>query len=215
MESPRLVDELLILTINPHGRISAPTGLDYALAGGVLLELALAEQIDVVDGRPTVIDPRHRGDAVLDEALDAIAAHRRRTKRWVTRLYRGLRKRVLAHLSAAGMVHVETGRILGIFPTVRYPVQDIGFVEAVRQRVGAAVDGGGPVDPRTAALCSLIVSIGLERRLFPDRARAARRRLTEIAKGNWAGEAVRAAVLEVQAAMIAVTVAGVAAAGSG
>jgi hypothetical protein len=207
MESPRLVDELLILTINPNGRIAWTGGLDFALAGGVLLELALAERIDIVKGRPTVIDPRHRGDAVLDEALDAIAAHRRRTKAWVSRLSRGLRKRVLAHLAAAGVIHVETTRTLGIFPMVRYPVNDTGFAVQVYGRVAAAVDGADPVDPRTAALCSLIVSIGLERRLFPDRTRAARRRLIEIAKGDWAGEAVRAAVRDVQAAMAAGAVA--------
>jgi hypothetical protein len=109
---------------------------------------------------------------------------------------------------------VETGRILGIFPTVRYPLQDTGFAVGVYHRVEAAVDSAGPVDPRTAALCSLIVSIGLERRLFPDRARAARRRLTEIAKGDWAGEAVRAAVRDVQAAMAATAVMAAVAAGS-
>ncbi len=214
MENPRLADELMLLSLAPSGRVWAPTGLDFALAGGVLLDLALAERIDVVDGRPTVIDARHRGDSVLDEAVDAIAAHRRKTKAWVTRLSRGLRKRVLARLAHDGAVRVETARLLGIIPTVRYPVTDRALLAGLDGRVATAVAGTGPVDPRTAALCSLIVSIGLEKRLFAGQPiKPIRKRLNEIAQGDWAGEAVRAAVRDVQAA-IATTAAAAAAAGA-
>jgi hypothetical protein len=60
-------------------------------------------------------------------------------------------------------------------------------------------------------LCSLLASAGLDRRLFPDLPRRElRRRLDEIAQGNWASAAVRQAVRDVQAATAAAVTAAVA-----
>jgi hypothetical protein len=206
MDDPRLAQELVLLGADPAGRIAGRNpGFDYALAGAVLLDLALAEKIDVVDKRVVPLDPSRTGDAVLDEALGSIErSRRRRAKDWIPRVARGLRKRVLAQLHREGAVGIETVHVLRIFPSVRYPVTDPALVAGLRRRVDAAVRSGGQPEPRTAALCSMLAPAGLDRRLFPDLPRRElRRRLDEIAQGNWASAAVRQAVRDVQAATAA------------
>jgi hypothetical protein len=212
MDNPRLAHELVLLGLDPAGRIAGRNpGFDFALAGAVLLDLALAEKIDVVDKRVVPLGAPHSPDAVLDEALTAVAVRRRRAKDLIPRLARGLRKRVLAQLVRDGAARIETVHVLRVFPSVRYPVTDPPLVAGIRRRVDAAVRGGGTSEPRTAALCSLLAPAGLDRRLFPDvPRRELRRRLDEISQGNWASAAVRQAVRDVQAATAAAVTAAVA-----
>ena len=109
MDNPRLAHELVLLGLDPTGRIAGRNpGFDFALAGAVLLDLALAEKIDVVDKRVVPLGGPHSPDAVLDEALGIIARRRRRAKDAIPRLARGLRKRVLAQLVRDGAARIET-----------------------------------------------------------------------------------------------------------
>jgi hypothetical protein len=218
METRPLAQELVLLGLDPAGRVRGGNpGFDFALAGSVLLDLALAERIDVVDKRVVVRDRARSGDLVLDGAVEVIAqGRRRRAKDWIPRLSKRLRKQVLVQLVRGGLIRMRPVRVMWIFPAVRYPVTDPAVVSRLRERVDAAVRGSGPVEPRTAALCAVIGPAGLGRRLFPDLPRKElRRRLDEISRGNWASEAVRAAVREVEAATIAVTAAIAASAASG
>jgi len=210
----------MLLGLGADGRVVGRNpGFDYALAGAVLLELALAERLDVVDKRVAALPGAPLREPVLADALSAIERDkRRRAKDWIPRLSRSLRKRVLADLVRGGLTGMQVTHVLKVFPSTRYPVTDAAALPELRAAVEAAVRGAGTVaespvaEPRVAALCSLIGPAGLGRRLFPDLPRRElRRRLDEISRGNWASEAVRAAVREVQAATAAV--AAVAAAG--
>ena len=210
----------MLLGLGADGRVVGRNpGFDYALAGAVLLELALAERLDVVDKRVAALPGAPLREPVLADALSAIERDkRRRAKDWIPRLSRSLRKRVLADLVRGGLTGMQVTHVLKVFPSTRYPVTDAAALPELRAAVEAAVRGAGTVaespvaEPRVAALCSLIGPAGLGRRLFPDLPRRElRRRLDEISRGTWASEAVRAAVREVQAATAAV--AAVAAAG--
>jgi len=210
----------MLLGLGADGRVVGRNpGFDYALAGAVLLELALAQRLDVVDKRVAALPGAPLREPVLADALSAIERDkRRRAKDWIPRLSRSLRKRVLADLVRGGLTGMQVTHVLKVFPSTRYPVTDAAALPELRAAVEAAVRGAGTVaespvaEPRVAALCSLIGPAGLGRRLFPDLPRRElRRRLDEISRGNWASEAVRAAVREVQAATAAV--AAVAAAG--
>ena len=225
MANRPLVQELMLLGLGADGRVVGRNpGFDYALAGAVLLELALAQRLDVVDKRVAALPGAPLREPVLADALSAIERDkRRRAKDWIPRLSRSLRKRVLADLVRGGLTGMQVTHVLKVFPSTRYPVTDAAGLPELRAAVEAAVRGAGTVaelpvaelpvaEPRVAALCSLIGPAGLGRRLFPDLPRRElRRRLDEISRGTWASEAVRAAVREVQAATAAV--AAVAAAG--
>ena len=82
---------------------------------------------------------------------------------------------------------------------------------AVRRDLVEAVDGTGAVPARTAALLGLLQAVGLAGKLFPDRPkRELKARLDAIAEGNWAADAVRHSIAQLQAmiaTMAAVTAA--------
>jgi hypothetical protein len=114
---------------------------------------------------------------------------------------------VLHRLVDQGILRREEGRVLWVFPQTRYPsatgVEPVAETDA-RGRLALAVDGGGPVEPRIAALCGLVKAVGLEAAVFPDRPRREiRGRLAAVAESDWASAAVRKAIAEVEAALVA------------
>lgn len=207
-----LADELVLLAYDDEGsaKLGQPS-LGYGLAGALLVELALAGRVDVVDKKVTVLDPTPVGVPVVDEALARIAADKpRKAKAWVDKLSKGLTEKVLDGLVAAGVLRREEGRVLWVFPRTRYPspgsVEPAAETDA-RRRLVEAVRGDGPVEPRTAALCTLVKAVQYDRKVFADLPRdRVKARLKEISEGDWVAEAVRKAVEEVQAAVVAAVV---------
>jgi hypothetical protein len=201
----RLAQELLLLGVDNAGRIRGRyPRYDLSLAGAVLLDLALADRIDVQGGRLVVKDSHGVGDAVLDEAVTAIGARNLRVKQWVRRLRKGLRGRLVDQLVASGVLHAEPGRAFGVFPVTRHPVAAPAAVAGLHQRLRAAFDANGPIEPHSAALCGLIRTAGLDRRLFPERSiQDVRRRLDQISLDHYVMDAVRAAIRDIRVAMVA------------
>ncbi|GLY99228.1 GPP34 family phosphoprotein [Actinoplanes sp. NBRC 103695] len=216
-----LAEELALIGYHDDGR-PATDGLhlDNGLGGAVLLELALFEKVDVDDNRVVVRDPAPTGNAVLDAALDRIARDKpRKPKYWVSKFSKGTREQVMAGLVAQGVVREEKGKVLLLFPRTRYPAahgaEPVAETEA-RQRVRAAVAGNGQVEPRTAALCALLAATDLDKKVFADlERRQVKARLKEIGKGEWAAVAVKKAIDEVRAAVMASIIASSSAATAG
>jgi hypothetical protein len=204
-----IADELLLLGYDDAGEpaIGQPA-LDYALSGAVLVELALAGRIGISDQRVDVLQPTPTGDAVVDAALAAIAKDQKRRKPndWIGRLTDGLREKLLERQIEAGVLRREEGKVLWVFPHTTYPTVDgetPAAEVATRNRLASAIDSEGRIDPRTAALCGLVVAAGMERNVFPDRpVKEVRKRLKEIADGDWASAAVKQAIDEVHGAII-------------
>jgi Golgi phosphoprotein 3 GPP34 len=209
-------DILLLLTDDETGKsITDGTRLDYALAGSVLLELAEAGKVDVAGpgepvkkGRLYVRDPAPTGSPELDAGLALIAEKSRGPQDVISKLTKGLRDRLLNGLAQRGVLRREQGKVLGLFPTTRWPAADSAHEHDLRGRLHAILVVGSTSDPRTAAVISILYAIdavpkvlaGEDKRLVKQRAKA-------IAKGEWASEAVRKAVEAVNAAVTAAMVA--------
>ena len=209
-----LADEFALLAHRDDGSPETDgTRLDRGLAGALLLELALAERIGVEGNKVVVRDPSPTGDRLVDDALTRIAADERGRKpgEWVAALARDVRVRTLDGLVEAGVLTKEESKVLLVFDVTRYPaterVEPAAETEA-RQRLVAAVSGQGPVEPRTAALCSLLAATGLDRKVFAglDRKRV-QARLKEISEGAWAAAAVKKTIEEIEAVMLITVVA--------
>ena len=213
-----LAEDLLLLLIDDASGalLLDSTRLDRALAGAVLLELALAERVGppppgrrfgrdrivLLDGRPT-------GDPLLDDALARLASPRPPgAARAVERLVKGTRQTLLHRLVEAGHVREEHRTVLGIFRTSRWPAVRPEHEAAVRRGLDAVLVEGAQPDLRTAALTSLLVAVDAVPKVVsaPDR-RALVRRAKDVADGEWAGVAVRKAVEAVNAALVASVVA--------
>jgi hypothetical protein len=205
-----LLEEFTVLAHDPLGRrVIDNTRIDHGLGGALLLELVLAERVGVVDRRVVTRGVGPTGDALVDEAFDRIATDRRQRKPvdWVKRFAKGTQRRVIERLAAAGVLRIERTTVLGIFSRTRYPSM-FGMEPAAREQLRMAILGAGPVQPRTAALCALVAATELDKKIFPDLERKlVRRRLKEISEGDWAAAAVRKAIQDVQAAIMAGAVA--------
>jgi Golgi phosphoprotein 3 GPP34 len=213
-----IAEELLLVAYREDGTAHGKgSELDAALGGALLVELALAGNVELTErdvvaaGQPPV--PTH---PELAAALTAIASKPRRPKSWVQRLAKGARRRLLDGLVERGVLAEEQYRRLGVFAAHRYPATDPAPRLEIEGRLRAAVVDGGQPDERTAALASMIAAAGLERRVFPqDDRKLVKRRLKEIAEGDAVADAVRKTIRAAHAAtMAAVSAATTAAASS-
>lgn len=217
-----LPEEVLLLLL--HDDKGTPmvdvTVVGAALAGAAVVELTLDGVLRLAEGG----DPQVRqgrlaatGRAVGDDRLAPLVelVHGRRPKDAITKVSgwgwgsvtaKNLREGLLHDLAAQGLLSEERGRVLGIFPTTSWPQgptrgPETDLVERVRR---VAVGGADP-DPRTAALVAILHAAGALPKVFPDADRKElKRRGKQVSEGDWAGQAVRAAIREVQASMVAI-----------
>lgn len=220
-------DLLLLVTDDASGRLSVPAAAaDAALGGANLLDLALMAKVGLSGehdagepGRVVVRDPAPTGDAVLDAALRVIAAHQGRKPSTLIRpLGKDLRHALYARLASRGVLRAGQSRILGLFPSHRWPAQDSRHEADVRQQLVQALVQQAPGE-RTAALIALLHALRCEHKIINPgdyglSRRQLRSRAEQIADGNWASEAVRTAIQEMTAA-VAAAVASVAAVSAG
>jgi Golgi phosphoprotein 3 (GPP34) len=214
-------DLLLLVTDDGSGQLSAPAAqVDAGLGGANLVELALMNKVDLSgegeDGRPgriVVRDPSPAGDDVLDAALEILAANQGKKPSAVIRpLSKNLRQALYERLAAAGVIRAERGRTFGIFSTRTWPAQDASHEAQVRELLTQALVQQTAPDTRIAALIALLHALGCEHNVVdPEPYGLSKRQLAaragEIAQGNWASGAVRKAIDEMNAAVLAATTA--------
>ena len=127
----RFVEETLLLLLGDEdGRFaSVPSwSLDYALAGGVLMDLALENRIDTDLENLVLIDSTPTGDNLLDHTLADIAAEERHdTRFWVERIASNaheIREDALERLVLMGILERHDDRFMWVFRSRRYPIID-------------------------------------------------------------------------------------------
>jgi len=214
-----LAEDLLQLMIDDRAGtlFTDGTTIDYGLAGAVLVELSLAERVQIGEGtrwhaaKVTVVDPSPTGDDVLDHALTEIAARPTSAQRVVVRLAKGLRQRLIDRLVDHEVLREERGRTLGVFPRRRWPATDPRNEEALRRRLREVLVDGATPDARTAALIGVLSSMDQAHKVLVDLDKPARKQVKQraaaIAQGDWASEAVRRAIRASQDATTAAIVA--------
>src|SRR5215467_14646533 len=214
-------DLLLLVTDDASGRLSVSAAqVDAGLGGANLVELTMRNKVDLAgeqdpgkQGRIIVRDSSTAGDAILDAALEIVVAHQGNRPSSVIRpLSKNLRQALYERLVSSGVVRAERGRILGVFPIHRWPAQDASHEAEVRRLMTQALVQQAAPDTRTATLIALVHAVGCENKIIEPRQhglskRELKARAEEIAKGNWASEAVRKAIEEMMAAVMAATTA--------
>ncbi|NGZ99442.1 GPP34 family phosphoprotein [Nocardioides sp. W3-2-3] len=104
-------------------------------------------------------------------------------------------------------------RLLGILPVTRYDVRDSARRDGLLAEVRAVLAGATP-DERTGPLVGLLHAGDVVKHLVPKgQRRDAQRRAKDVAAGDWAGTAAKAAVTAATAAISAAAM--VAATGGG
>ena len=220
-------DLLLLLTDDATGKpVVAPQPLTYALAGAVLVELAMAGRVAVTDDghwgsktRVAVAETAAVGEPVLDEALARIVekGQPQGAQALLATLGKGLADTLRTRLAQRGILHAEEGRVFGIFPTRVWPAADARHEAQVRSALWDVVVVGRPPTEREVALVSLLHAVDQVPKQFAAdgmSARQLRERAKALSAGNLGGDTVRRAIDATNAAVIAAVTASTVAASS-
>ena len=176
-QSLRFAEQIVLLLADADsGRFARVPDwtLRCALAGAVLMDLAMENRIDTDPERLFLIDSSPVGDDLLDPTLAEItqASEARDTRYWVRQTAaqaRRIRARVLERLVDRGILHRREGRFLWVFPAQRYPTVDPAADRDVKRRIMAVLFSDDIPDPRDAAVVGLADTTGLLRALLPRR----------------------------------------------
>ena len=174
-----LATDLLLLALDDTSGTVLPAaalGLDYGLAGAIVMELALRGRLrvdgDKVSAAGTITD-----DALLNDALRAIAAQPGKDlAHWVWHLSRdlgGLRQRLLDRLVAQGTLEQRDKRVLLLFHQKVYPERDGRVEHDIRMRVDDALLHGTSPDAGTACLIHLAAACRVIDAIYPKAQRKA------------------------------------------
>ena len=112
----RFSEEMLLLLLDDKGREFADIPMlsfKYALAGAVLMDLAIEGRIDTDENRLFVTDPTPLGDELLDPTLARIveSSEEHDTRHWVEQVSAqavDIRERSLARLVERGVLRRRT-----------------------------------------------------------------------------------------------------------
>ena len=181
----RFAEELLVLVLDEGRGEFAPSlpprSLNLALAGAVLMDLALEGRIDTDLDQLMPVDPTPLGDDVLDPALAEIArdGRSRDTAYWLERIAgRGdrIRRAALARLIERGILRTEAQGLLSLVPAVsrsrRYPTADGQPVEEAKLRIMRVLFSDDVPDPRDIAMIALANACGVFRTILSSEERA-------------------------------------------
>jgi hypothetical protein len=162
-------EELLLLMLDDKtGRLmerAAPSG-DYALAGALLAELALAGRIDSDTTKLWAADTAPTGDALADRVLAQIAAapQPRDSRYWIETLgteARDFLDALFDRLVAKGVLNQVEGRFLWVFPERRYPAVSGKEEREVKARLLGVLFNDEIPEPRDSLLIGLCRAAGL------------------------------------------------------
>jgi Golgi phosphoprotein 3 len=207
-----MAEEILLLLLDDE--TGKPVGLpgpagDLAVAGAILMELALAGRIDSDLDRLQLAGTAPTGDALLDGVLARIAAEPegRTSRAWIRDIARGaapLRAGLLERLVARGVLRRVEDRFLWVFPERRYPkAPGSGETAEVRARLRGVLLREDIPDPRDALLVGLCRAAGLVPLLLsPEEAEAAAPRIEGLARLEELSRSLGAAVRDVYAALL-------------
>jgi hypothetical protein len=210
-------DLLLLLLDDESGKLTNATYLDTGIGGALLVELALGGHVEVVkkEGMWARAKVHPAGaappaDPVLSEALGVVAEKERTAQDLVGRLGKKRREPLLERLQADGIVRRDEGKVLGLFPSTRWPAADSSHEREVRRQLGDALVRGVDPAPRIAALVAVLSAMDLAHKVVDGEGlpgRQVKARAKEIADGDWAAKAVKDAISAAQAAMTGAIVA--------
>ena len=170
----RFAEELLLLQVGERweaiGPGHGPPALRIALAGAVLMDLALEDRIDTDLEGLVLVDSTPVGDELLDPTLAAIAADTRTrgTRHWLARTAEhsgDILDTALKRLTASGILESDAERSFFLSRRVsrigRYQTKDGTAEESVRLRIMRVLFGDEIPDPREIVIICLADACGI------------------------------------------------------
>lgn len=176
MKHLTLADEIVVLMLEDdsgqvHPACSAVA--TTAVAGGILMELALLGRIDTDLTTLFIVDKTPVGDALLDATLTEIAAEpaAQSSAWWIDTLsmrHGDLLEQVLARLVTAGILKEEERRFLWVFSRRAYPQVSGREEREAKGRIMSVLFNDEVPDPRDTLLLGLAKTAGILSTILSD-----------------------------------------------
>ena len=208
-------EEILLLALRDKEGTFLNASVGYAVAGGILSELALRKRIEVSNDKKQIVklvDNSPTNDAMLDEVLQEIAECKKAKSmtHWIGHVVikPRLQHCVAEQLCEKKILRTEDKKILWVFNHKTYPETAAAYEREIKQRMRKLMFGQTTRhDERTTILISLAFHTDLLRANFDkDRVKLNLERIKKIAKGDmFAARATRSAVEAMQASIMMIT----------
>ena len=206
----RFAEEIVLLLLNDDdGRFARVpnVSLDYALAGGVLMDLALENRIDTDLEKLVLIDATPTGDTLLDPTLAEIAEGGENDARyWVERTAvrsDAMREEVLKRLVGQGILERREDRFLWVFKSRRYPMVDGEVQREVKLRIMGVLFSDEIPDPRDIVIICLADACGIFKSIFSSQELdAVAPRIEQVRRLDLIGQAMTQAIQDIELTLV-------------
>ena len=202
----RFAEEIILLLLNDDdGKfVHVPNwSLDYALAGGVLMDLALENRIDTDLERLILVDGTPVGDSLLDPTLAYIkAGEKRDIGFWLEHTAKratDIRQEALSRLVDRGILECRDDRFLWVFQSRRYPTIDGRAEREVKLRIMEVLFSDTLPDPRDVVIICLVDACNIFAELLSKQElEKASARIKQIRKLDLIGQATTRAIRDIE-----------------
>ena len=207
----RFVEEIILLLLrDDDGRfVHVPSwSLDYAIAGGVLMDLAMEYRIDTDLENLMLLDATPVGDSLLDPTLAEIqAGEQNNTRYWVEhtaeRAYT-IREEALARLVTHGILERQEDRFMWVFRSRRYPIIDGKAEREVKLRIMGVLFSDEIPDPRDVMIICLADACGIFKEMLTRRElERASDRIAQVRRLDLIGQAISRAINDIEVSVAA------------
>ena len=202
----RFAEEITLLLLNDaDGRFAriSDSSFDYAVAGGVLMDLALEDRIDTDLDSLMLINSTPTRDSLLDETLAEIAANEGHDARyWVERTaLKGsdLREEALKRLVGKGILEQVDDRFMWVLKSRRYPIVDGQAEREVKLRIMEVLFSDEIPDPRDIVIINLADACGIFHSILSaDEIERVAPRIEQVKRLDLIGQAMTAAIQDIE-----------------
>ena len=206
----RFAEEIMLLLLDDEGgeflHVS-DWSLRCALAGAVLMDLALENRIDTDLKQLVLVDATPVGDDLLDPTLARIAdaTETHDAAHWVHQTARHadqIRERALERLIEHGILQRQEESFLWVFKSRRYPAVDGKADREVKLRIMSVLFSDEIPDPRDIVIVCLVEACGIFQALLSRRELThASARIEQVRKLDLIGQAISQAVWDIETSL--------------
>lgn len=208
-----LTEDLVLLALDDHsGRILPVDDIGYrhALAGAVLLDLALLGRLENQDGALRVSDRTRTGEDLLDRWRETIEAEKEplELRVWIARLALAsdqIETAALNSLVNRGILEKQETNFLWVFETRRYPMLDGTEEKEVKRRICDVLLSDEEPSQADAILVGLVDDARLLPHILSDaETRESARRVAQVRDLDVIGKEVAAVIEHLRLEMLQV-----------
>jgi hypothetical protein len=206
----RFSEEIMLLLLDDESGEFAHIpewSLRYALAGAVLMDLALENRIDTDPKRLTLLDPTPVGDDLLDPTLESISKSTEVHDicHWIEHVAENaysIRDKSMKRLILSGILESRDDRFMWVFRSRRYPIVDGKAEREVKLRIMEVLFSDVIPDPRDIVIICLADACGIFRSLLSKQElKLASTRIEQVRKLDLIGQAVSQVVWNIEASL--------------